>query len=81
MPIGTSERRQPSCALSGDEGLEAGANDGGFLTEAAQLGRAAQQDVVNVQSRSHMYQYASLMHTPQAGRALDRRVANQLPSR
>ena len=67
VPVGTSQRRQPSCALPGDEGLETGADDGGLLTEAAQLGRSAQQSVVNVQGRSHMYQYASSMHMPQVG--------------
>jgi hypothetical protein len=66
VPVGSSERRQPSRAFPGDESFEAGTDDGGLLTEAAQLGRAAQQGVVNVQSRTHMHQYGTLMHTLQS---------------
>lgn len=63
MPISPAKSCEASCALPGDEGLEAGPDDRGLLTETAQLRGTDQQRVIDVQRRPHMHQYASSMHT------------------
>lgn len=60
--FGAAQRRQPAGALPGYQRFETGPNDGGFLAQAAQRGRAPEQGVVDVQCGAHMHQYASTMH-------------------
>lgn len=56
--LSASQRSQATRALAGDQGFETRMHDRGFLLQAAEPLRLAQQRVVHVQCGSHMHQYA-----------------------
>ena len=55
----STECRQPPAALLGDQCLKPPMDQGGFLSYAGEGSRFLQHRLIQVQSRSHMYEYAS----------------------
>src|SRR5690242_16182172 len=70
LPLAATEPRQPLGALKGDQGFQPQMDERGLFLDTRNLGRPVQGLVVDVQRRSHAYEYSRIMHThPLASRA------------
>ena len=67
--LGAPERGEAAGAFEGDQRFQAAPNQRGLLLDSGQLRGLAQQPVIDVECRSHMYDDASLMHHRQASLA------------
>src|SRR3990172_4592690 len=61
-----AEIGQTAGTFSGYQCLETQAHQRGLLLDAGELGCLPQGGIINIERRSHVHQYAPLMHTSQS---------------
>src|SRR5438132_1205533 len=60
-PLRSAERSEPACTLLRDESFKAGVKHGRFFAEPTQPARLFQQDLVQIERRSHLHKYAYIV--------------------